>query len=83
MKLTDRIAQIEQRQQARRMPRRPRSQFLALDQNNVGPAHPGEMIERTDANDAAANDYRSCRLPHAIRPVTLQTLYWLEGTGAI
>ena len=56
--LPDRIAEVEQRQQARRMPGRARGQFLALDENAIGPAFPGEVIERRDADHAPADDHR-------------------------
>ena len=39
--LPDRIAEIEERQEARRVPGRARRQLLALDENAVAPAFPG------------------------------------------
>ena len=43
-----------------RMPGRAGGQLLALDQHDVGPALLGEVIERRDADDAAADDDRAC-----------------------
>ena len=57
MDLPDRIAEVEQRQQTRRMPGRARGQLLALDQHAVGPALPREMIERRHADDSPANHH--------------------------
>ncbi len=56
VQLADRVAHVEQRQQARRMPGGPGGQFGALEQHHVGPAFEGQMIERADADHAAAND---------------------------
>ena len=56
--LPDRIAEVEQRQETRGMPGRAGGQLLALDQHAVGPALPGEMIERRDANDSSADHHR-------------------------
>ena len=57
--LAHRIAEVEQRQQARRMPCAARCQFLALDQRDIRPAHFGKMVQRADANNAATNDDHS------------------------
>ena len=58
MNLSDRVAQVEQRQQARRMPGRAGGQLLALDEHAVGPALPGEMVERRNADHAPADHHR-------------------------
>ena len=63
--LPDRIAEVEERQEARRVPGRARGQFLALDENAVAPAFLGEMIERRDADHAPADDHRPRMLSHA------------------
>ena len=44
--LADRVGEVEERQQPGRMPGRARGQLLPLDENDVGPALPGEVIER-------------------------------------
>ena len=54
--LTDRIGQVEERQQARRMPGRARREFLALHQDHVAPALFGQVIEGRNANHTAANN---------------------------
>ena len=57
--LADRVAHVEERQQAGGMPGRARGQLLALDQHDVGPALLGKMIERRDADHAAADHHRA------------------------
>jgi hypothetical protein len=42
-----------------RMPRRAGRQALALEQHDVGPAEPGEVIGDAGADDAAADDHRA------------------------
>ncbi len=54
--LADRVAHVEERQKARRMPGRAGGELLALDEHDVAPALLGEMIERADADDPAADD---------------------------
>ena len=66
MDLPDRIAEVEQRQQPRRMPGRAGGQLLALDENAVGPAFLGEMIERRDADHAPADHHRPRVRSHSI-----------------
>ncbi len=56
--LSDRVTQVEQRQETRRVPGRAGSQLLALDENAVGPALLGEMIERRDADHSPADHHR-------------------------
>ena len=51
--LPDRVGEVEQRQEAGGMPGRARGQFLALAQDDIGPALAGEVIEGRDADDAA------------------------------
>ena len=59
--LADRVAHVEQRQQAGGVPGRAGGQLLALDQHHVRPALLGQMIERRDADRAAA-DHHHARL---------------------
>ena len=72
MDLSDRIAEIEQRQQTRRMPGRARGQFLALDEHAVGPALPDEMVKRRDADHAPANHHCPRVRSHS-HPLELRT----------
>ena len=73
------IAEVEQRQQTRRVPSGARGQLLAFDEDAVAPAFLDEMVERRDADDPAANDYRPrmrshvphsslCQAPRSIAP---------------
>ena len=73
MDLSDRVAEVEQRQETRRMPGRAGGQLLALDEDAVGPALPGEMIERRDADHAPANDH-SPRVRSHSHPLDLRRL---------
>ena len=55
--LADRVAHVEQRQKAGGVPGRARGQFLALEQHHVRPALLGEVVERRDADRAAADHH--------------------------
>ena len=55
--LPDRIGHVEERQEAGRVPGRAGGEFLALDQERVGHAFLGEVIERRNADDAAADHH--------------------------
>jgi hypothetical protein len=57
VQLADRVAHVEQRQQARGMPGGTGRQFGALQQHHVGPSLQCEVVQRADADHAAANDY--------------------------
>ena len=57
--LANRVAQIEQGQQARRVPGRAGGQLLAFDQNHIAPAQLGQMVKGADTDDSAANDDRT------------------------
>ena len=57
VQLADGIAHVEQRQQAGGVPGGAGSQFATLDQDAVGPALAGQMIERRHADHAAADDH--------------------------
>ncbi len=59
--LADRIGHVEQRQQARRMPGGAGGQLLALDEDDIAPALLGQVVERRNADDAAA-DHHHARL---------------------
>ena len=60
MQLANRIAHIKQRQQAGRVPSGTGGQLLAFNQGYIGPAFFGQMIERSDADHASANDNDPC-----------------------
>lgn len=51
-----RLVHAEIRHLRRRMPGRARGQLVALQQHHVGPAFPGQVVERGAACDAAADD---------------------------
>ena len=53
--LPNRIAHIEQRQQSRRVPGRAGRQFIALHQHHIRPTLPGQLVQRGDAHNSAAN----------------------------
>ena len=55
VKLADRIAHVEQRQQAGGMPGRSGGQFRPLDQHGIGPAFLGQMIQGGNADNAATD----------------------------
>ena len=55
--LTDRIGEIEQGEQAGRMPGRARSQFAALQQDAIAPALLGKVIEGRNAHHATADHH--------------------------
>ena len=76
--LPDRIAEVEQRQQPRRMPGRARRQFLALDENAVRPAFLGEMVERRDADHAPADDHRPRMRSHVVHRSRLDAEFVLD-----
>ena len=57
VQLADRVAHIEQRQQACGMPSGTGGEFGALQQHHVGPSLQCEVVQRADADHAAANDY--------------------------
>ena len=57
VQLADRVAHVEQRQQARRMPGRSRGQLGALQQHDVRPALQRQVIKRADAYHSAANHH--------------------------
>jgi hypothetical protein len=56
VQLADRVAQIEQRQQAGGVPSGAGGELVALQQHDVAPAEPGQVVERADADHAATND---------------------------
>ena len=78
VELADRVADIEQRQQARRVPGRAGCQLPALDENAVVPALLHEMIKGRDADDAAADHHHARVRPHGpvlpVGDVELSTL---------
>ena len=56
--LPDRVAEVEQRQEARRVPGRAGGQLPALEQHAVRPAFPDEMVEGRNADHAPADHHR-------------------------
>ena len=76
MDLADRVGQVEERQQARRMPGRAGGQLLALDQDDIGPALLGQVVERRDADHAAADDDRAGVALHAGELLEKGPLVW-------
>jgi hypothetical protein len=61
MDLADRIAHVEERQEARGVPGRAAGELLPLDQHDIRPALPGKLIEGRDPDRAAA-DHHHARL---------------------
>ena len=66
VQLADRVAHVEQRQQPGRVPRRPRRELRALEQRDVGPALPGQVVERADADDSAADHHHARMRLHVV-----------------
>ncbi len=62
--LADRIADVEEGQQAGRVPGRTGGELLALNQHAIGPAFLDQVIERRHAHDAAADHHHSRMRPH-------------------
>ena len=56
MQLTDRVTHIKEWQQPRRMPGGTRRELGAFQQHDIRPSLQGQMIERADADHAAAYD---------------------------
>jgi hypothetical protein len=54
--LPDRVAHVEQRQQTGGVPGGAGGELLALDENHVAPALPGEVVEGPHPDDAAPDD---------------------------
>ena len=69
VELAHRIAHVEQRQQARGVPGGAGGQLGALQQDGVGPAFLGQMIERAYAINAAADDDDPCGSLHVQFPM--------------
>ena len=64
--LADRIAHVEEREQACGMPGRPGCEFLAFHKDHIAPALSGEVVERTDTDDTAADhDHTGVGFHHA------------------
>ena len=76
VELAHAVAHVEQRQKAGGMPGRPGGELGTLAQDRVGPPLPGEVIERRDADDTAADHNRPCmRLHGFLRQVgTIQAI---------
>ena len=55
--LADRVAHVEQGEQARGVPGRAGGQLPALHQHHVGPPLPREVVEGAGPDDAAADDH--------------------------
>jgi hypothetical protein len=54
--LPDRVAHVEQRQQTGGVPGGAGGELLALDENHVAPALPGEVVQGPHPDDAAPDD---------------------------
>ena len=71
--LSNAVAHVEQRQQTRCMPGRTTGQLCFFQQDAVfSPALAREVIQRTDADDAAANDDDFCSVFHKCLPDLLR-----------
>ena len=70
VQLADRVAHVEERQQARGVPGRAVGEVGLLDQHRVRPPQLGEVIEDAAANDAAADHHRPGMATHGalLRP---------------
>ncbi len=68
VQLADRVAHVEQGQQARRMPGRSRGQLRALQQHRVAPTFQGQMVERADADHTATDHYDAGMSFHLMSP---------------
>ena len=55
VQLADGVAHVEERQQARGVPGRAGRQLGALEQHHIRPALLRQVVERADADDAAAD----------------------------
>ena len=66
--LADRVAHVEQGQEARGVPGRTRGQLLALDQHHIRPALSGQLIEGGDADRAAADHHHARMALHRPPP---------------
>ena len=67
--LADRVGEVEERQEPGGMPGRARGQLLPLDEHDIRPALLGEMIERRDADHAAADHHHAGVGSHAAAPL--------------
>ena len=65
VQLPDGVAHVEQRQQTGGVPRRAGGEFLALQQQHVGPALARQVVERGNADHAAADHYGASGARHA------------------
>ena len=70
--LPDGVTHVEQRQEARGVPRGTRCQFLALEQHHVRPALGCEVVESGDSDDTAADDHHPGMLRHLPIPLRLR-----------
>ena len=87
VQLPDRIAEVEQRQETRRVPGRAGGQLLALQEHAVGEAELGQVIEGRHPHHAPADDdcARVCfhdEVPGATITVLMRTAFDLRCEGA-
>ncbi len=78
VKLADRIAEVEQGQQAGGVPGRARGEFLALEEDAVGPAELRQVVQRADPHDAAADDHCPCCRFHVVLPAPVFPLRYVD-----
>jgi len=60
VQLADRVAHVEERQEARGVPGGTGREFGALDEHDVGPALVDQVIEGADPDGAAADHHHPC-----------------------
>ena len=61
---------------ARRVPAGPGCEFRAFDQQHIGPASPGQMIQNRAADNAAPDDHRAIGPRHSRLPVLSSGASW-------
>src|SRR5690606_3356031 len=83
VQLPDGIGQVEERQKSRRMPCRPGGELLALDENGIGPALPGQVVERRNAHHATADHHGTRMCLHWTGPLTDSRHRYLGADYAI
>ena len=66
VQLADGVAHVEQRQEARGVPGRSGGELGALEERDVGPALPRQVVERADADDPAADHHHARMRLHVV-----------------
>jgi len=72
VELSDGVTHVEQGQQTGRVPGRTRGQLGTLQQYDVRPTLQGEVIQRADADHAAADDDHTGMSFHPILPTRMR-----------